>query len=184
MAAALRRAPSPASGSCTSRRARPRSRPCRSGLDAISDPAQITAFADDLQGQLEAGDPAADSLAIFVENIGDLTGTLAENDIDRVVKRALRDDVFVVGESETATWSAAWTLAGAFKGAKRGLLLVPGELDGDTLLGTSLGRFRRADLPPGRGFLVRGRPGREAAGRDRVTSDGECAPSTDQRRCP
>ncbi|MBF4635921.1 FHA domain-containing protein [Agreia pratensis] len=121
---------------------------------SISDPTQVTAFADDLQSQLDAGTLRPDSLAIFVENIGDLTGTMAENDIDRLIKRALRDDVFVVGESETATWSAAWTLAGSFKGAKRGLLLVPGELDGDTLLGTSLGRFRRADLPPGRGFLV------------------------------
>uniref|UniRef100_UPI0035BC145B FtsK/SpoIIIE domain-containing protein n=1 Tax=Agreia sp. TaxID=1872416 RepID=UPI0035BC145B len=121
---------------------------------SISDPAQVAAFADDLQGQLDAGTLRPDSLAIFVENIGELTGTAAENDIDRLIKRALRDDVFVVGESETATWSGAWTLAGSFKGAKRGLLLVPGELDGDTLLGTSLGRFRRADLPPGRGFVV------------------------------
>jgi S-DNA-T family DNA segregation ATPase FtsK/SpoIIIE len=123
---------------------------------SLSDPTQIAAFADDMTAQLDAETLKPGAFAVFVENVGELNGSLAENDVDRLVKRALRDDVFVIGESESSTWSAAWTLGGSFKNSKRGLLLVPGELDGDTLLGTSLGRFKRADLPPGRGFFVQG----------------------------
>ncbi|GLK16524.1 FtsK/SpoIIIE domain-containing protein [Herbiconiux flava] len=123
---------------------------------SLSDPAQIAAFADDVTAQLDAETLKPTQFAVFVENVGELNGSPAEADVDRLVKRALRDDVFVIGESESSTWSAAWTLGGAFKNSKRGLLLVPGDLDGDSLLGTSLGRFKRADLPPGRGFYVQG----------------------------
>ncbi|WP_291042273.1 FtsK/SpoIIIE domain-containing protein [Herbiconiux sp.] len=123
---------------------------------SLHDPAQITAFADDVTAQLDAETLKPGQFAVFVENIGELNGSPAEADVDRLIKRALRDDVFVVGESESSTWSSAWTLGGSFKNSKRGLLLVPGELDGDSLLGTSLGRFKRADLPPGRGFFVQG----------------------------
>ncbi|MFB2598751.1 FtsK/SpoIIIE domain-containing protein [Herbiconiux sp. P17] len=123
---------------------------------SMSDPAQIAAFADDVAAQLDAETLKPGDFAIVLENIGELNGSPAEADVDRLVKRALRDEVFVVGESESSTWSAAWTLGGSFKNSKRGLLLVPGELDGDTLLGTSLGRFKRSDLPPGRGFFIQG----------------------------
>ena len=47
-------------------------------------------------------------------------------------------------------------VAQPFKAGRRGLLLQPGEMDGDSLLGTGLGRIRRADFPAGRGFLVHG----------------------------
>ncbi|MEA9985424.1 FtsK/SpoIIIE domain-containing protein, partial [Subtercola sp. RTI3] len=120
----------------------------------LSEPAELAAFVDDVHNQLDAGTLTADDFVLFIENIGELNGSPLENDVDRLVKRALRDDVFVIGESETSTWSQAWTLAGPFKNSKRGLLLVPGELDGDSLLGTSLGRFKRAEFPPGRGFVV------------------------------
>jgi len=123
---------------------------------SISEPAQIAAFADDVSAQLDAETLKPAQFALFIENIGELNGSPAELDVDRLVKRALRDEVFVIGESESSTWSAAWTLGGAFKSSKRGLLLVPGELDGDSLLGTTLGRFKRADLPPGRGFFIQG----------------------------
>ncbi|WP_291055919.1 FtsK/SpoIIIE domain-containing protein [Herbiconiux sp.] len=123
---------------------------------SMSDPAQISAFADDMSAQLDAETLKPSQFAVFVENVGELNGSPAEADVDRIVKRALREEVFVIGESESSTWSAAWTLAGPFKNSKRGLLLVPGDLDGDSLLGTGLGRFKRADLPPGRGFFVQG----------------------------
>jgi S-DNA-T family DNA segregation ATPase FtsK/SpoIIIE len=123
---------------------------------SLNEPSQIAAFADDVVAQLDAETLKPSQFAVFVENVGELNGSPAEADVDRLVKRALREDVLVIGESESSTWSAAWTLGGAFKNSKRGLLLVPGELDGDSLLGTSLGRFKRSDLPPGRGFYVQG----------------------------
>jgi len=94
--------------------------------------------------------------AIFIESVAEFSNTDVEYDLDRLVKVAIREEQFVVGESETSSWSQAYTLAGPFKASRRGLLLVPGELDGDSLLGVSLGRLRRADFPAGRGFLISG----------------------------
>ena len=59
----------------------------------------------------------------------------------------------MVGESETSTWSSAWSLAQPFKSGRRGLLLNPGDIDGDSLLSTSLGRIS-TDFIPGRGYIV------------------------------
>ena len=103
---------------------------------------------------LDRGEVAAGALVVVLEALAEFTGTEAEVDLERLVKEALRADQLVIGEAESSTWSQAYLLAAPFKAGRRGLLLVPGELEGDSLLGTSLGRFRRADLPPGRGFLV------------------------------
>ncbi|MGB7963218.1 MAG: FtsK/SpoIIIE domain-containing protein [Propionicimonas sp.] len=94
-------------------------------------------------------------LAILIEHLTDFSGGEAEHSIDRLVKAALRQGCFVVGEAETSTWGQAWTLAQPFKAGRTGLLLAPGDMDGDTLLSTPLGRLRRADFPAGRGFLIR-----------------------------
>ncbi|MBN9168342.1 MAG: hypothetical protein J0J11_00185, partial [Microbacterium sp.] len=78
----------------------------------------------------------------------------AEAPIDRLVRAVVRADGLAVGEAEGSTWGQAWTLAQPFKAARRGLLLAPSDVDGDTLFGVSLGRIRRADFPAGRGFLI------------------------------
>lgn len=93
-------------------------------------------------------------LAIFIEALPEFTGTEAEYELERLIRSASRDDHFVLGEGEISTWQGAYTLAGPMKAGRRGLLLTPGDMDGDTLLGTNLGRIRRADFPAGRGFLV------------------------------
>jgi len=89
-----------------------------------------------------------------VENLTELTGSPAEAVLDKLVQLLVRTDQLVVGESESSTWSQAWTLAKPFKAGRSGLILTPGDTDGDILLGTSLGRIRRAEFPAGRGFLV------------------------------
>ena len=100
----------------------------------------------------------ASGVAVLVEAVTEFGGTAAEFALDSLFKTVLRGGGLVVGEAEASAWSGAWTLAGPFKAAKRGLLLAPGEADGDLLFGTPLGRIRRADFPPGRGFLIeRGR---------------------------
>jgi S-DNA-T family DNA segregation ATPase FtsK/SpoIIIE len=118
------------------------------GVEAVSELAQK------LVAQYGTRAPAPGTVAILIEGITDFTGTLAENDLDALIRLAVRGDQFVAAEAETSTWSQAWTLAQPFKAGRAGLLLVPGDLDGDTLLGTSTGRIRRADFPPGRGFLI------------------------------
>lgn len=91
--------------------------------------------------------------AIFIENVTEFQGSEAEGAIIRLVNAAVRGDHFVLGEAEISTWSQAWTISGPFKAGRRGLLLAPGDLDGE-LLGAPLGRIRRSDFPPGRGFLI------------------------------
>ena len=93
-------------------------------------------------------------MAVVIESLPEFSGTPAEYELERMIRVLAREEHFVVGEGETSTWQQAYTLAGPMKAGRRGLLLVPGEMDGDTLMGTPLGRLRRADFPPGRGFLI------------------------------
>lgn len=74
-------------------------------------------------------------------------------------------DQWVVGESETSTWSRAQP----FKSGRRGLLLNPGDVEGDSLLNSSLGRVNTAFIP-GRGYIF----GRGKAEKYRL----RCRPNT------
>jgi S-DNA-T family DNA segregation ATPase FtsK/SpoIIIE len=124
----------------------------REGWRAVAEgPSQVAELADRLANELEA---TPTPVAVFVEHLTEFSSGEAEFALDRLIKTVVRSDGFVVGEAETSTWTQAWTLAQPFKAGRRGLLLVPGEMDGDTLLGTPLGRLRRADFPTGRGFLI------------------------------
>ena len=125
------------------------------GDDAIAE------LADELIEVLSSDATPPGRYAFFVENLTDFTGSMAEDPIDRLVRAALRGDQFVVGEGESSTWGQAWNLAKPFKAARRGLVLVPGEMDTDQLTSTSVGRIRVADFPPGRGFLLGGGVGRK-----------------------
>jgi S-DNA-T family DNA segregation ATPase FtsK/SpoIIIE len=122
--------------------------------ESASTPEKVSEFALKLVTQLEKGNTAPGSIALFVEGITDFTGTEAEGSLDRLVRLLVREQQFVVAEAETSTWSQAWTLAQPIKAGRRGLLLVPGDVDGDSLLGINLGRIRRADFPAGRGYVV------------------------------
>ena len=119
------------------------------GAQSASEAAQL---AQELTPRIESGE----RMALFLEAVPDFTGTEAEYALDQLIKAAVREDLLVVGEGEASTWSQAYTLGQPFKAGRRGLLLAPGEMDGDMLLGTPLGRIRRADFPPGRGFLIAG----------------------------
>lgn len=119
--------------------------------------AAVGVAAQELIALIESrGGAGGPRMALFIEAMPDFTGTEAEYELDRLVRLASREEQFVVGEGETSTWQQAYTLAAPFKAGRKGLLLVPGDMDGDNLMGTSLGRIRRADFPPGRGFLVIG----------------------------
>jgi len=92
-------------------------------------------------------------LAIFIEGLTEFSDTLAESGIGRLVTASIKAEQWVVGESETSTWSSAWSLAQPFKSGRRGLLLNPGDIDGDSLLNTPLGRVGGGFIP-GRGYIV------------------------------
>lgn len=121
-----------------------------------SDPEAVKELAAQLRATVESGGVGEGRLALFLDGVADFTGTGVEADLDKLIRACTRAGQFVVGENESASWSQAYVLAQPFKSGRRGLLLQPGETDGDMLLGTPLGRIRRADFPPGRGFLVSG----------------------------
>jgi S-DNA-T family DNA segregation ATPase FtsK/SpoIIIE len=112
--------------------------------------------ADRLLASLSSDDPAPGQVAVFIESVADFTATAAESSLDQLVRTATRTDQFAVGESESSTWSQAWTLAKPFKAGRRGLLLNPSDIEGDSLVGASLPRSRQSEFPPGRGYLAEG----------------------------
>jgi len=111
---------------------------------------------DELVTLAESGTLARGQVVLVIEAVTEFTGSTVESSLERLVRAMVRADQLVVGEAEASTWSQAWSLAQPFKGGREGLMLTPNEGDGDTLLSTGLGRVRRADFPPGRGFLVAG----------------------------
>ncbi|WP_433876466.1 FtsK/SpoIIIE domain-containing protein [Sinomonas atrocyanea] len=113
----------------------------------------VAAAADGLQ--LDVG---VREFALFVEGLPEFDSTLAEAGLSSLITSMDREGLWVVGESETSGWSSAWSLSQPFKNGRRGLLLNPTEMDGDSLLSTSLGRIRNPKYVPGRGYYVaRGR---------------------------
>ncbi|MFJ6279429.1 FtsK/SpoIIIE domain-containing protein [Arthrobacter subterraneus] len=94
------------------------------------------------------------AVAFFIEGLTEFTDSPAELGLSTLVKAAVKAGQWVVGEAETSTWSSAWNLSGPFKAGRRGLLLNPNELDGDTLLNTSLGRTAGNRFIPGRGYVI------------------------------
>lgn len=123
------------------------------GADEVAE--MCRALTDDIR----SGRADTQGLAIFIHGAADFAMSPAETDLVTVIKEASAHGHFIVGESESSTWNQAYQIAQPFKSARVGLLLAPGDSDGDGLLGTPLGRLRRADFPPGRGFYVRhGKP--------------------------
>jgi S-DNA-T family DNA segregation ATPase FtsK/SpoIIIE len=116
----------------------------------------VAPLVDELVTLAESGTLARGQVVVVIEAVTEFTGSSVESALERLVRAMVRADQLVVGEAEASTWSQAWSLAQPFKGGREGLLLTPNEGDGDSLLSTGLGRVRRADFPPGRGFLVTG----------------------------
>jgi S-DNA-T family DNA segregation ATPase FtsK/SpoIIIE len=113
--------------------------------------------ADDLAAVMEdlvehsSGNPG--KLAIFIEGLTEFTDTVAESGVSQLVTASIKADQWVIGESETSTWSSAWSLSQPFKSGRRGLLVNPGDIEGDSLLNTSIGRVS-PEFIPGRGYIV------------------------------
>jgi S-DNA-T family DNA segregation ATPase FtsK/SpoIIIE len=136
-----------------------------SELAALSDWAQvaagtdaIVALATRLQTEIhEGGDQG--QMAVVIERVDDLAGTLAESSLSGLVKACIDNDHFVVAEGETMFFSSSFGLPGLVKTSRSGLALQPEGIEGQTVFRSSFPAFNRADIPQGRGFLVdRGRP--------------------------
>ncbi|POH74976.1 FtsK/SpoIIIE domain-containing protein [Arthrobacter glacialis] len=122
----------------------------------VWDESIVTAAAlePELQRFIDLVESESQPVAFFIEGVTEFTDSEAEMDLATLIKAAIKANAFVVGESETSTWSGAWSLAGLFKAGRRGLLMNPGDVEGDTLMNTSLGRIYHNKFIPGRGYVV------------------------------
>ncbi len=123
----------------------------RTGTDQDSARTLVSELLDQLTNPKQK--PA--SLALFFENITDFVDTELEDDLEVLIKTAIKQENFVVAESETSTWTSAYGLSKPLRAGRRGMILQPDDGD-DDLLNASFGRLRRGAYPPGRGFLVGG----------------------------
>jgi S-DNA-T family DNA segregation ATPase FtsK/SpoIIIE len=120
---------------------------------AADSPDAVEALLGELGKAVDAGTTPG-AVALFVENLADFSGHSGEFELERIVKALLKQEQFVVAETETSTWSQVYSLGQPLRAARRGLLLQPDDGDGDLLLNTPIGRVRRGTFPPGRGFLI------------------------------
>ncbi|WP_207344450.1 FtsK/SpoIIIE domain-containing protein [Arthrobacter sp. E3] len=108
----------------------------------------------ELQRFIELVESESQAVAFFIEGVTEFADSEAEMDLVTLIKAAVKANLFVVGEGETSTWSGAWNIAGLFKAGRRGLLMNPGDIEGDNLMNTSLGRVSNNKFIPGRGYVV------------------------------
>jgi len=103
-----------------------------------------------------AAKPATDTnrIAVFVEGISDFLSTPADAALIELFKTLKRGDHFVLGESETSTWSSSWPLLQELKSGRRGFALQLDQQEGDLLFRTAFPRAKRSEFPPGRGYFV------------------------------
>lgn len=122
---------------------------------AADSAAGVTRTVAELTRILDAGELAPGSVALFLENLGDFSGTPEEYDLEAIIKSLIKQEQFVVAESETSSWSQSYTLGSPMKAGRKGIVLQPDDGDGE-LLNTGIGRVKRGSFPAGRGFLIGG----------------------------
>ena len=93
---------------------------------------------------------------IVVERPAEAEGTAALPLLVALAKAARRAGVLVLFEFESGTASAVWDLFHALKQPKWGLSLQPDQQESQSPFREDLGRVKRADFPPGRGFAIEG----------------------------
>jgi S-DNA-T family DNA segregation ATPase FtsK/SpoIIIE len=94
-------------------------------------------------------------LAVLVEAYPEFLSSKVESLLVEVVKACRGNGHLFVAEGESSTWNSSWPLLMEVRNARTGLLLQADYSDGDSLLRTSLPRFKKGDPPPGRAWWVR-----------------------------
>jgi S-DNA-T family DNA segregation ATPase FtsK/SpoIIIE len=108
----------------------------------------------ELQRLIDLVESETQEVALFIEGVTEFADSEVEMDLVNLIKASVKANYFVVGEAESSTWSSAWNISGLFKSGRRGLLMNPGDLEGDTLMSTPLGRMYNNKFIPGRGYIV------------------------------
>ncbi|GAA5016567.1 FtsK/SpoIIIE domain-containing protein [Terrabacter aeriphilus] len=112
-----------------------------------------TALAKRLTDEIEQGRTTR-PVAVFVERIDDLAPAGAENALTALTKACVDNDQLVVAEGEAAFFSSNFGLQALLKTSRSGLALHPDGNEGLSVFKANLPPLNRAELPPGRGFVV------------------------------
>ena len=112
-----------------------------------------TALATRLAADIEEG-RVTRPIAVFVERIDDLAPSGAENALTTLTKACVDNDQLVVAEGEAAFFSSNFGLQALLKTSRSGLALHPDGNEGLSVFKANLPALNRAELPPGRGFLI------------------------------
>jgi S-DNA-T family DNA segregation ATPase FtsK/SpoIIIE len=121
---------------------------------AADNPDALEKLVETIAKRVDAGDLASGKVGVFLEHLSDFSGSSVEYELDRILKLMIKQEQFVIAESETSTWSQAYTLGQPLRAGRKGIIVQPDDGDGDLLLNTPLGRIRRGTFPVGRGFLI------------------------------
>ena len=113
----------------------------------------VTALASSLATEVEQG-RITKPIAVFVERIDDLAPAGAENALTALVKACVDNDQLVVAEGEAGFFSSNFGIQALLKTSRSGLALHPDGNEGLSVFKANLPSLNRADLPPGRGFIV------------------------------
>ncbi|MCU1406044.1 MAG: hypothetical protein JWQ43_2347 [Glaciihabitans sp.] len=114
---------------------------------------EVTELAKKLTAELPTA-PESPKIIIVIEGLSEFLSGPADSALVDMIKAAKRTGHFLVGESETSTWSSSWPLLAEIKSARTGFLLQPEAMEGDMILRTAFPRIQRADFPAGRGMFV------------------------------
>ena len=112
-----------------------------------------TALASRLAADVEAG-RITRPVAVFVERIDDLAPAGVENALTSLVKACVDNDQLVVAEGESGFFTTNYGLQSLLKTSRSGLALHPDGNEGLSVFKANLPALNRAELPPGRGFVV------------------------------
>ncbi|WP_454851532.1 FtsK/SpoIIIE domain-containing protein [Promicromonospora soli] len=114
---------------------------------------KVAELAKDLLAAVQDEDTTP-GIVVVIEGINEYLQTAADKPIQELTKAIRKSDHLLVADAETPAWSASWPLLGEVKNGRRGLILQPENLDGDTILKTSLPRAGKGEFPVGRGAWV------------------------------
>ena len=99
-------------------------------------------------------DEVSGRVAIFLEKVNDLGDSMAEDKIEKVVKRALDSEHLVVAEGDSGFFNSGYGLPGMLRASRSGLILHPDEGDASVIFRASFPAFNATGAPEGRGFIV------------------------------
>ena len=89
---------------------------------------------------------------LVLESVGELDDHALGSELAGLVRDAVRNEHFVIGEAEASAWARVYDLGKIFRSAKRGVVLGAAGDDVYSLLDARVPVERSADVPVGRGF--------------------------------